>query len=521
MNYDTIVVGAGSAGAIVATRLSEDPDRSVLLLEAGVDYPEFEQLPDEIKLGHGGDRNIWARAFGADSKYSWNFVGKATDEAEPMLIPRGKIMGGSSAVNAQIFLRGVPEDYDGWASMGNDEWGFQELLPYFRKIENDTDLHDDFHGVDGPMVARRFRDDEWNADQRAFYDACRSAGYPTSPDHNSPDSTGVGALPFNTVDGVRWSTAIGYLSQARHRLNLTIRSDCLVRKLLLDGNQAVGVLVESKGETFAVYGEEIVLSGGTIGSPHVLMLSGIGEADHLRSMGIPVAHHLPGVGKNLRDHPQVALIWKTKSDFQQYELAPRLQMGLRYTAQGSELRNDMYVLPISFVTEEGYYYPSESEPLGIGMVPHLNLALGSGQIGLTSADPHIQPQLDYNYLREPSDRQRLREAVRICVELAEREEYSKIIEERVGPTDSDLRSDSTLDQWMMRRVITSHHIAGTCKMGPTDDSMAVVDQYGKVRGIERLRVADASIMPDTIRANANVTTMVIGERIADFIKQGL
>ena len=467
MNYDTIVVGAGSAGAILATRLSEDPGRSVLLLEAGPDYPDIEQLPDEIRLGHGGDRNIWARAFGADSKFSWNYVGRPTDEAEPMLVPRGRIVGGSSAVNAQVFLRGVPEDYDGWASAGNDEWGFRDLLPYFRRIENDLDVHDDFHGSDGPIVARRFTPDEWNADQEAFYDACRGAGYPDCPDHNNPDSTGVGPLAFNTLDGVRWSTAIGYLPQARHRLNLTIRADCLVHRLILDGGRAVGVMVESSGETFAVYGDEIVLSGGPIGSPQLLMLSGIGDADQLSSVGVPVAHHLPGVGRNFRDHPQVAVVWKTRPGFRQDELAPKLQVGLRYTAEGSELRNDMYILAISFVTEEGYYYSTDSEPLGIGMVPHLNLALGSGRVSLASTDPHEQPDLDYNYLREPFDRQRLREAVHIC--LANwRRATSTGTSSRSGsaPTDSDLESDDTLDEWLKRNINTSHHISGTCKMGP-------------------------------------------------------
>ena len=181
----------------------------------------------------------------------------------------------------------------------------------------------------------------------------------------------------------------------------------------------------------------------------------------------------------------------------------------------------MYILAISFVTEEGYYYSTDSEPLGIGMVPHLNLALGSGRVSLSSADPHVQPDLDYNYLREPFDRQRLREGVHICLELAGRDEYRDIIGERVSPTNSDLQSDDALDEWLKRQVNTSHHISGTCKMGPDSDPLSVVDQHGRVRGIDGLRVADASVMPDCIRANTNVTTMVIGERITDFIKQGL
>jgi len=316
------------------------------------------------------------------------------------------------------------------------------------------------------------------------------------------------------------SNALNYLDTARHRLNFNIRGGVTARRLLFEGKRAVGVEAESGGETFRVEGDQIIVCSGAVASPQLLMLSGIGPADHLKSLGIDVVHDSPGVGQNLRDHPSAAVLYRATGEKPELQ-APVIQVGLRYTVQNSSLRNDMQISPMLMTSE---HRPAQVEidddENYIGVSASLQLALGKGELKLTSTDPHVQPFLNYNYFTEEEDLRRMREAVKLCVEICEQGSFSDLLLDRVNPTDTDLASDEALNAWLMRNTGTSHHISGTCKMGPDSDPMAVLDQYCHVRGIEALRVADASSMPDCIRANTNATTIMIGEKVADWIKEG-
>ena len=507
MKYDVIVVGGGSAGSVVAARMAEDPDTTVLLLEAGTDYPDLANLPEDIQNGHT------RTAEDERSEHNWALRGTITEEQGEIHVAQGKVIGGGGSINGQVFLRGIPQDFDDWASWGNEEWSYTKVLPYFRKAETDLDIKDDFHGTDGPLPISRKAGETWPVIQSAFHTACLQNGFDTTDDMNGVEPTGVGVVPMNNQKGVRMSTAITHLAPMRHHLNLTIRGNVFARKILIENRQVTGVEVESGGEVFTVESNKVVLSAGALKSPHILMLSGIGPKDQLDEYGIDVLQNTPGVGANLRNHPISPISFRVKEGIKLQPDASGVRIALRYTAKGSDDSNDMMMTTSSLFSP----FTGEMLPDRIGRISCvIELPAGAGFVRLNSADPAVQPKFDYRYFSHPEDMRRMRDGIRLAVKMLETDAYKDVSDGRVTPTEGILTDDDALDLWIRQTVGSARHVSGTCKIGPDSDPMAVVDQQCRVKGLQGLWIADSSVMPQVPRANANATAIMIGERVAEW-----
>ena len=510
MTYDDIIVGGGSAGAVLAARLSEQPSRRILLLEAGPDYATLESTPDDLQ-------DAWRMSLQA---HDWGLSAEAVP-GRTILYPRGRVIGGSSSVNAAIALRGVPADYDEWAALGNDTWSWAAVLPSFRRLEDDREGSEELHGRGGPITIDRWRREELIPTQLAFSDVCRRLGFAEVADHNHPQATGVGPFPQNRRGRLRVSTAIAYLLATRQRQNLTIRPHCLVDRVLVEHDRAVGLELDVRGERETIRGRRITIAAGAIGTPAILLRSGIGARGPLLELGIEPLVDLPGVGANLIDHPVTRVLLVPKPGSCDPE-TPLAQVVLRYTAPGSNEFNDMQQVIFSHVDlariggEQAV--KAAGAPLVIGLPVALERPLSRGRLSLASRDPHVHPLVDLNYTADSEDLRRLVEGVRLAWQVAHEPEFARHVERIALLTDETMCSEEALRSYIHTTVTTQFHPCGTARMGPANDSMAVIDQYCRVRAIPNLRVADASIMPTIPRANINLTCIMIGEHVANWMQ---
>jgi choline dehydrogenase len=509
--FDSVIVGGGTAGAILASRLSEDPARSVCVLEAGQDYASVDVLPPGVR-SHRSARGMTSRNDPNVLGFpDWGLRARFTALQPDVHVPRGRVIGGSSSVNGGVFLRALREDLDEWVALGLPLWSFDACLPYFKRLETDHDFPTDDHGEKGPIPVHRAHQADWVALNRAFYAACRQLGYPDCPDFNRPDAWGVGPLPVNIHDYIRVSSAVGYLMPVRERPNLTVVGNANARRLVVNKNTVSAVEVEVSGEPRRIEGGHIIVAAGAIGSPQLLMLSGIGPRADLEAVGVKPLVDLPGVGQNLRDHPVLCALWAADSNVELPTAPPGTpgQLGLRATTPASTDPQDLRL--VSFRAEGAQRF---------GIPYSLMHALSQGRVELASNDPRTPPRIDFRHLEHPSDMQRMHAMLQVVDDIVRQPAYDGLRLERVEPlapcNGSPTRGE--LERWMLQTVITGHHASATCKMGPASDPMAVVDQTGRVFGLDNLRIADASIMPDCPHVNINATTMMLAERIADFVR---
>jgi choline dehydrogenase len=527
--FDYIVVGAGSAGCVLANRLSEDAEVRVLLLEAGpVDHAWAWQLHMPAALAYPLK----------NERYNWGYW----SEPEPymdgrrMYCPRGRVLGGSSSINGMAYVRGHARDYDRWAQTGLPGWDYAHVLPYFKRAETCARGADDYRGGDGPLhvATGACR----NPLYQAFLEAGSQAGYPLTADMNGYQQEGFAPMDMTVRDGRRWSTARAYLDPARRRRNLRVRTGALTCRVRFEGTRAVGVDYLRKGQTQSVRAErEVILGGGAINSPQLLMLSGIGNADDLARFDIPAVAHLPGVGQNLQDHVEIYVQHACTKPISLYSAQKpwnKLRIGLEWILlkrglgatshfeAGAFIRSragiehpdlQYHFLPIAMNYDGSNPQQTHGFQAHVGPMRPTSV----GRIQLRSADPREPPSILFNYMATERDRRDMRAAVRLTREIFAQRAFDPYLGPELAPGPG-IEADAEIDAFVRVRAESAYHACGTCKMGPDADPSAVVDGECRVRGAEALRVVDASIMPSIVSGNTNAPTIMLAEKASDLIR---
>lgn len=526
--YDYVIIGAGSAGAILANRLSEDKSIRVLLLEyGGSDASIFVRMPTALSIPMNS------------TTYNWGFE----SEPEPHLknrrmnCPRGKVLGGTSSINGMVYVRGHPRDIDSWQESGADGWNYANCLPYFKKLENHTVVRSEYAGSDGPVkisAGNRMK----NPLYRAFIQAGVEAGYDETADYNGYQQEGFGPKYMNVADGVRASTGYAYLRPVRHRTNLRIVKNALARRLIIEDKKAKGVECEIGGQASSFFARrEVIVAAGAIGSPQLLQVSGIGAKSKLEAAGIEVVHELPGVGENLQDHLEFNFQYRCKQPITlngELDLVSKGKIGVRWLLCRDGLGSTNHFESCGFIRSRAgvqwpdiqYHflpgaiaYDGSSAFKGHGFQVHVghNKPTSRGFVHATSADILNAPKIQFNYLQTEEDKQGFRDALRLTRGIMSQPAMQAYSEEVISPRD-DVETDEQIDDFVANAVDSAYHPCGTCKMG--SDDAAVVDAELKVRGIANLRVVDASVFPHITNGNLNAPTMMLAERAADLIKGG-
>ncbi|MDN3682996.1 choline dehydrogenase [Vibrio tapetis subsp. quintayensis] len=522
---DYIIVGAGSAGCVLANRLSENPNNEVLLLETGgSDKSIFIQMPTALSIPMN------------TKKYAWQFE----TEAEPFLdnrnmhCPRGKVLGGSSSINGMVYVRGHARDFDEWQQHGAKGWDYAHCLPYFKKAETWSFGGNDYRGDSGPLGVNNGNNMK-NPLYQAFVDAGVDAGYMATRDYNAEQQEGFGPMHMTVKNGVRWSTSNAYLRPAMKRDNLTVVTHALVHKVLLEDKTAVGIRYERKGKMVDVRcNKEVVLSAGSVGSPHILQLSGIGGEKTLADAGIEQIHELPGVGENLQDHLEFYFQFKCLKPISlNGKLDPlnKLWIGTRWILDKSGLGATNHFESCGFIRSKenlewpdlqyhflpaAMRYDGKEAFAGHGFQVHIghNKPKSRGFVKVASSDPHVAPKIQFNYLQNQEDIEGFRACVRLTREIINQPGLDEFRGEEIQPGLS-VQSDEEIDKFVRSAVESAYHPSCSCKMG--EDEMAVVDSETKVHGINGLRVVDSSIFPTIPNGNLNSPTIMVAERAADLI----